>query len=565
MKAVVLMFPYLMITGRTSAVSCDTASNVAPAVVQDAGDAANLNAAINCTGGDFEVKWIGSVAIAETIHVLENTILNITGSVDGSSVIDGEQLYHFFEVVGGTLHLSGLTLTRGYGLTEEHKDVLGAVDCFNGALVTATGCTFADNVGGFGGAIYAFSSEIRIQNSTLVGNVGDYGGAIYAQESEMHIQNSIFVRNSAQYGGAINAYSSMVTLSGVAEFTDNHAGELGGGVTVEETNLKVGGEVLFKGNTAYSNNSESAMYGGGVHAANSIIRVSGEANFNANIAKFGAGAFIKRSDFVVGGDVNFGENNASDSGGAVYGEKLTMDVWGTAVFESNEALYGGALWLLDYCNLVVSGSARFTDNLGYHGGAGFISQGSSVQFLGPVIFASNRATQGGAVALAYSTLILAGIVDFFNNSAMEDGGGTVLWGNGSVVVSGEANFTLNTAVRGAVLMMLGGTSASFGGNVLISNNTASSSGGAIHAEAPEYLKINGTRFLSNTADIGGAMAMLSAGTSEDVVVLADCVFTTNKANDTGGALLIVGGFVDVVDSNFTGNIAGATLSYGAQT
>lgn len=62
---------------------------------------------------------------------------------------------------------------------------------------------------------------------------------------------------------------------------------------------------------------------------------------------------------------------------------------------------------------------------------------------------------------------------------------------------------------------------------------------------------------------GGAIMTLSAGmvrvkTTEeaDPAIIANCSFSNNSAADTGGALFIGGGCVDVVGSRFRNNTAG---------
>ena len=70
---------------------------------------------------------------------------------------------------------------------------------FSGAAtVNISGCTFSDNEGGDGGAIFAGGSTVVIINSTFNGNFAEEaGGGIYNDESEVFVTNATFSGNQA--------------------------------------------------------------------------------------------------------------------------------------------------------------------------------------------------------------------------------------------------------------------------------------------------------------------------------------------------------------------------------
>lgn len=410
-------------------------THVISLVVEDTSGALQLTQALSCSSEGvssfIEVKWVGSVIVNETLHVSHGTILDIKGTADGSSILDGAGQNALFKVFdNSTLRLSGVTLTNAASnYSDDGRDAErevgrggAAVMAVDSAVVSA-GCIFSNNIhvagrgygdeGGGGGAVYLLNSTFDAVGpdvTTLVNNVAVLGD-----------------------GGAI--------------FADGES----------RVNVIGGGSIHFSGNSAPDGR------GGAVSTGNSSVSV------------------------YSGGEVIFASNTAGDEG-------------------------GGALW---------------------------IGAGSSVRFL-----SHSRAS-------------------FFNNSAIDGAGGAILLsGDGEIVLAGDTVLDSNTANQGGAIGMLRGTSASVTGNVSMSHNNATLSGGAMHCEAPALLAINGgTKFASNSVEkgSGGAITTFSAGTQGAPVVLINCTFLFNTAAGDGGALAILGGFIDIERSYFEANTAGEPL------
>lgn len=95
----------------SGAVACTSS----PLVVEDTAGVQQLLEAIDdCSGGALNVSWVGSVTVEERI-VVSNTIVSIAGMPDGSSVVDGAGEALMFEIFGGEVHLSYLSLFNGLG------------------------------------------------------------------------------------------------------------------------------------------------------------------------------------------------------------------------------------------------------------------------------------------------------------------------------------------------------------------------------------------------------------------------------------------------------------------
>lgn len=76
-------------------------------VVETSAQAQALAAAVNCSGGAFEVEWRGAVIVDQPIYVLDGTVLTVAGA-GSDAVIDGNSATRLFTVVNASLHVSGV-------------------------------------------------------------------------------------------------------------------------------------------------------------------------------------------------------------------------------------------------------------------------------------------------------------------------------------------------------------------------------------------------------------------------------------------------------------------------
>lgn len=295
--------------GQTSSGSATCATSAlfspSPLVVEDTAGAVRLAQAVNCSGGSFDVSWIGSVMVEETIHVLEGTTLNITGSADGTSIADGGDQTPLFKVDrgGGALHLSDMTLANG---NAEFGGALLAID----ATITLIGCTFVGN----------FAAES--------------GGAILLAASELSAKDVSFARNSAQYiGGALYADASRITFDGLLGFFDNEvdavSDSIGGGVALFDTGVTAAGRVEFVGNAAMD----------------------------------GGAAYVDASTIVFDGPLLLANNSASFGGGGIWVQYSDITIAGGSVWKGNtaESSYGGGMAIIA-CAISVSDETEFIEN-----------------------------------------------------------------------------------------------------------------------------------------------------------------------------------------------------------
>ena len=172
-----LLLSLLLVAGGASAINCSASVDpVPPSVVEDTAGALHLVEVMTCVNGSFDVEWAGFVTLGTPIAIYSNTSLRVTGAADGSSWIDGADQFSFFEVEGGTLSLTDLTLSRGA------NDYGGAIYASTGSVVTVANCVFINNTATFGGAVFLESADVVLSNSYFSGNFAEEsGGAIYGQ------------------------------------------------------------------------------------------------------------------------------------------------------------------------------------------------------------------------------------------------------------------------------------------------------------------------------------------------------------------------------------------------
>lgn len=116
--------------------------------ISNSAQAFDLTDVLMCSGGQFEVTWVGEVLLTRTITVSDGTSLKVLGSSSGGSVIDGGGLHQLFNVSeGSTLELQGLSLMNGAS-----SSAGGAVALSDSSSIKVVDCSFEfNNATGDGG------------------------------------------------------------------------------------------------------------------------------------------------------------------------------------------------------------------------------------------------------------------------------------------------------------------------------------------------------------------------------------------------------------------------------
>ena len=512
-------------------------------VVNDTVAAKSLAEAMLCSGGNFEVEWMGKIMVTKTIYVLDGASLRITGASDAAA--DGGGTVQVLIVSNGYLYLKNLDIVNG------NASDGGAILVASESELFVEGVSFSSNTAkDMGGAVYAASSNVTLVSTTFNDNIAGYGGAIFAAYSNVTGRANVsFHGNSADYGGAMKVLSSIVTGSGSVTLTSNKATENGGALYITEDSY-LDWNMQPVSHSTYWSDYESS---------------SGSLNLSYTSSSYSNIAYSHWNDTDT--IIVFMANIAEGVGGAIYAKDSEILCSGSMLLEKNRAQYGGAFYLENGVIFQTRGMTSFNSNIAsYDGGAIGAAEEAGTYFghswlilSGPTIFRGNTCGgNGGAIDLSDIHVVFDGKIVFSANSAVSSGGALYASQKGYGPTLTGVFFSNNTAeAGGAVFFKAVGTyeysssdddEISYGYlskfiECRFDDNSASSTGGAIHSIAGKDL-VWGTVFTKNTADFGGALRV--SGT----IVILNSSFVENKSGKEGGPAISNDGIILKMDTLF---------------
>ena len=212
-----------------------------------------------------QAEWIASVVSVG--DALPPVIFPLTIQGNGAVLIrdEGAEPFRFFELmVNSKLTLDNLTLQGG----DVGEDWGGAIYAMS-ALMDLNNVHFINNRAENGGAIYFTLSALNIQNSEFNDNQAQgSGGALHVSSAKANIQTTRFEANQSDgNGGAL--YADTVTLVLTDDlFIKNRVtgagnGIRGGGMYVNHVNLTVTRSQFYQ--------NESPVFGGAIGVNNPIL------------------------------------------------------------------------------------------------------------------------------------------------------------------------------------------------------------------------------------------------------------------------------------------------------
>jgi len=245
---------------------------------------------------------------ADTIHMIRDFTLEaklppITSDItlEGNGyTISGDELFGIFEIDGGALTISNVTLTEGRASRG------GAILLKNGGSANVADVVFRENSAFFGSAIATESENDRltVRDSSFDANTAETsGGAIVIDGGSAEISGSAFVDNrAAMRGGAIAMLGGRVAMSNST--VSGSTAEKGGGIYVS------GGETTLTHLTLMNNSAEHVIgagvfaEAGTVYLLNSIVADSGSGDDCSGRFAQKAGNFSQdgRCASEIGGD-----------------------------------------------------------------------------------------------------------------------------------------------------------------------------------------------------------------------------------------------------------------------
>ncbi|MBQ6336111.1 MAG: right-handed parallel beta-helix repeat-containing protein [Ruminococcus sp.] len=260
---------------------------------------------------------------------------------------------------GGVLHVSNGTLmgaassVKANGTAYLNKVTFrhatnSAVNVAQGVKAIITNCTFEDNRGERGGAIY-MPGEVygsNIENNTFINNTASReGGAVYTSTP---IRNCTFKYNkSAGNGGAVYYGHSVLAIKD-CNFEGNSAEGHGGALYTTAFNEILGN--LFKDNHSDKN-------GGAIYVPEDInAKISFSKFFNNTAFGSGGGIYVDDHSKLDAFALTLTGNEAHNKGGAIYLGALSSSdhCFDAMTITNNKAAKGGGV----YCD---AGFAKAAD------------------------------------------------------------------------------------------------------------------------------------------------------------------------------------------------------------
>lgn len=158
------------------------------------------------------------------------------------------------------------------------------------------------------------NSKLTLENITLQnGDVGeDWGGAIYAMSAVLNLNDARFVNNRSENGGAIYLDLGAVNMSN-SEFIGNHSLQNGGGLSGSLSRVNIQ-STRFESNTSDGN-------GGALHVDFVNLAIVGSFFFQNRVTGDGLGS----------------------RGGGIYANHVNLSITDSQFYQNEAPAYGGAI------------------------------------------------------------------------------------------------------------------------------------------------------------------------------------------------------------------------------
>ena len=359
---------------------------------------------INCTFSRNTAQYFGGVVRTSDKTLATTFIANSTFSEN-------------FANIGGVIATEGSFHIVSSNFNNNMALVSGGVSASYGSFYF-TDCIFSKNVAQFilGGTFAASNGSYYINRCSFEGNrAGAIGGVIVANNGSFYILNSQFYDNTAPVNGGDMLASQCSFLIANCTFSSNILS-----LYFFNSNVTFDGYASFKNNEFFNHKisqmlTESDNQGGAITSFHSQLYFMGHITVENSPATDGGAILAISSRVWVNGTMNLAYNAAMNSGGGIYLEGATLEIFGNCRMSQNQARRGGGI-LASASTITVyqQGILTLHYNTADRGGGLYLETtaklylSKSVPELATfnstihtmVLFAGNQATYGGAVYAA---------------------------------------------------------------------------------------------------------------------------------------------------------------------
>jgi len=264
--------------------ACPTIGEALSAAAADSGQAVTIDVAA------------GTYTEDDTINASGLASLTVAGAGAATTTINGGGNGTVLTVTGGTVSVTGLTITGGNNTSSASDASGGGVDN-QGATLTLTGDTIDNNTSyfGYGGGVDNNSGgTVTLNGDTIDNNQAGQGGAVYTDDgSNITLTDDTLDNNTSVNGGAID-----VNTTGTATLT----GDTFSGDTAHTPDAGTGGGGIFNTGTVTSTDDtfsgDTAGHdGGGIYNQGTVT--STHDTFSGDTADGGNGGGIFNYDASV--------------------------------------------------------------------------------------------------------------------------------------------------------------------------------------------------------------------------------------------------------------------------
>ena len=504
--------------------------------VKSADDSGSLLAQIETVNSSSDSSTITLTEDITLADALPPIIGEIT--IEGAGhTISGDDKHRIFDVAGGRLTISDLTLAKGRAPEEESG---GAIRLRAGAAVSIDRSIISDSKAYHGGAIAMTNDgdSLTIVDSNIVENFADeYAGAIYALRGSISISQSSFVRNrAAVVGGAIYMFGRRLTISN-STFSENYAGGFGGAIDMVSGDVTLTHVTMVRNRTSNAGGHAIARNGGRLILRNSLIVGYGQGDCEGGLTE-------SRGNLSTDGTCSV------KPGGNPRLERLAGSPAYYALKDRSPAIDAADP---DHClETDQLGTARpqagGCDIGAFETTTGMAAEPTAVPPLvcdltHQIIAANTNAPASGCpagrgadtISLERDIKLFAKLPSITSTITIEGNGHTI---------SGDERFRIFTVDGGTVTM----------NNVTLTEGyIENGEGGAVLVQNGAKVTISNSRIVSNFAGDGGAIAVTSPN---DRLTITNSVLSDNRAKWSGGAIFKRGERVQISNSSIVNNAAG---------